>query len=225
MDINSKIDCLRCGKKHDDGSAEFCTDCIDYFSKIVENGNTCRRLRAYYKKNPVKNIKKALESEAEIFDIRPGIPQKPVRKNGDLFEPVPKTCRTCGKQFSATRVNTTYCSPECRENGIKDYKRRYREDNKEYYRQYSRNRYRMICTMLREKTSTSICKICGKPVEPYWNSIRRVSQQLHESCIIEDVKTAIRNQSEVSELQRLRCYSRGISIKELRDEVKDEHTK
>ena len=60
-------------------------------------------------------------------------------KNSIMHE-YEKVCPTCGKQFTALKRNTIYCSSECRSRGaairnkeaLREYKKRYREENKEH---------------------------------------------------------------------------------------------
>ena len=39
---------------------------------------------------------------------------------------VPKTCRICGKEFIPTSSRNCFCSPECRQIGVDERRKRYR---------------------------------------------------------------------------------------------------
>jgi hypothetical protein len=51
-----------------------------------------------------------------------------------------RECVFCGKKFTPKRVNTKACSPACRKEAHKKYKKQYYADNRETYKEGARPR-------------------------------------------------------------------------------------
>lgn len=139
------------------------------------------------------------------------------RTPGNLREAKTVKCGICGKEFETFRFNKQFCSPECRKVNQMRYAAEYREKNKDRIREWHRHQ---VVTGRRQGTSR--CIICGELIRQSWMGYRRESKRMHDECVINDAKETLKAGGKLTESQRLRLHARGISIKELKFEVKTE---
>ncbi|WP_407397759.1 hypothetical protein [Treponema sp.] len=117
-------------------------------------------------------------------------------------------CKICGKEFTTNHHNKLTCSKECSDRNKNDRYKMMTSEKKQELREYYESRYQ----------PKSICRICGKVVEQAVLSTRRTSKRYHDDCVIKDCLATIYAGKAISKSQQLRLYSRGYTIKELKEE-------
>lgn len=118
---------------------------------------------------------------------------------------IKKQCVICKQMYVPTLPNRQKtCSPECR----KLYQRMLNNS------EISRNRHKQWY----RRNRTVFCKICGQPIERT-DSLR--PKQMHDECIYEDCRQTVASGKRLSDLQRNRLVSRGFSITEFKEAVRD----
>lgn len=136
--------CLVCGKSFSttDKRKIYCNDkCTDKACKIREKEKRREAMEATRKVCPTcgKVFKPNVHNQE--FCCKKCLRKAKYKEyKNSIMSEYEKTCPTCGKQFTAIKRNTIYCSSECRTRGaairnkdaLKEYKKRYREENREH---------------------------------------------------------------------------------------------
>ena len=130
--------------------------------------------------------------------------QDVLRKSGETAM-IQKQCVICKQMYVPALPNRQKtCSSECRKaySRILNNSEKQRSSHKEWY----------------NKTHPLFCKLCGKPIQRV-DKLR--PQRMHDECIYEDCKKTLAFGKRLSDLQRNRLVSRGFSITEFKEAVKE----
>ena len=123
-------------------------------------------------------------------------------------------CVICGKEFTTNHHSKKTCSFDCQSRNNKQLAKKSYEKIKadpakmEELRERQRCRYKPI----------SVCRICGTPITQSTTSTGHTAKRYHDDCIIKDCLSTIYAGKVLSHNQQLLLYSRGYTIKELKEE-------
>ena len=124
-----------------------------------------------------------------------------------------KICIVCGKAYTPAlrheNIQLT-CSQECRIIHTREHSRAHQ--NLPEIKERRRKQY--------YDKHTTYCLICGKPVERiHLNDKCTSTARMHDECVIEDCRKALRWGQRLTHIQQLRLRYRGYGIKEFLEET------
>lgn len=117
-------------------------------------------------------------------------------------------CKICGKEFQTNHHSKITCSQECSKKNHEEWYKMLSPEGKQKLKERYKKNYQ----------STSVCRICGKIIEQDMAADRRTQKRYHDECVIKDCLSTIYAGKRISQSQQLRLYSRGYTIKELKEE-------
>lgn len=95
-------------------------DVLDKFCRIVECGKVGperRYGREHHKPCYVWQISNRADTERILLAFRPWLGRRRLTKAEEVLREIAKmdiSCKQCGKEFRAKRLDMLFCSPECR---------------------------------------------------------------------------------------------------------------
>lgn len=117
-------------------------------------------------------------------------------------------CKICGKEFQTNHHSKITCSQECsNKNRFDRYKMMSKEEKQKTHEYYAS-----------KHEPKSVCRICGKIIEQNVTSTGHTAKRYHDECVIKDCLSTMYAGKRISHSQQLRLYSRGYTIKELKEE-------
>lgn len=121
---------------------------------------------------------------------------------------IKKQCIICGKEFEVVNSHYCLCSDECRKARAKIQNAKHNADQK-----YTKKKQTV-------EPKIVLCKICGKPVEPYFFDGRMCRKYYHESCVLSEALYAVSEGHSYEDKRIKRAHNLlGYTLKELREEV------
>lgn len=113
-------------------------------------------------------------------------------------------CPICGVFSEHTQSNYVYCSEKCRKEASSRKRADYYNEHKSELIQNQRER-------ARKKPQMAVpCRICGQPVRGYRYHGRLCRPQMHEECIMADLRQTLSSGGKISVKQRSRMAAHGI---------------
>lgn len=123
-------------------------------------------------------------------------------------------CVIYGKEFTTNHHSKKTCSFVCQNKNKKLLAKKSYEKAKtdpvkmEEIRKKASGRYKPV----------SVCRICGKIIVQTLTSTGHTAKRYHDDCIIKDCLSTIYAGKVLSHNQQLLLYSRGYTIKDLKEE-------
>lgn len=123
---------------------------------------------------------------------------------------IKKQCIICGKEFEVANSCYCLCSDECRKARAKIQNAKHNADQK-----YTKKKQTV-------EPKIVLCKICSKPVEPYFFDDRMCRKYYHESCVLSEALQAVSEGAGFDDKRIRRANNLyGYTVKELREEMCD----
>lgn len=125
-----------------------------------------------------------------------------------------KICVNCGKKFEPHHHRCKTCSAKCSEEHLKK--------RCEEYRKLEHVRKARAMNMRKLIDGHVICRICGQPIfRNFIEGVHASVSVMHDECVFADIAETINSGNHLNNAQIQRLYSRGYTLKEFKEEMKE----
>lgn len=124
------------------------------------------------------------------------------------------SCVICGTEFETDHPTKKLCGEECQKKNKREKAKKWYMDNinnpefVEHVRKVARENYKPAAK----------CRLCGKIIEQDVLPTGHTHKFYHDDCVIKDCLSTIYEKKKLTQAQKLRLYSRGYTLKELKEE-------